>query len=331
MLRSYDLSELNNSSLIQKDQKQQEQKFVIALRYATGLFRFLYTFIISISAFFLFRHADFWPVYLGGKIGSSTANCWDLSGGIALTGVDQDFDQFNSTLRYYFVVQASYQIQSLFFHCFLFILSNTWKLKKSWKDFLRSFSEHIIGLFLLTGSFLFSSWRRLGAVGMFALDASGLFLHLLQITLNAASINKTESSFNGQRNNILHRNENEENFLLNMPDAKFIGRTPKIAMKEKIKGKQIRRNIVWFVHRFLVVPSFMYCRLFVFPFIIWYSAAFESHEWLKQMEHAFVPGWGNVVFYFFNILLMIIMTLNLVLFQRLLFHPHVTQVLKFVE
>ena len=247
MLRSYDLSELNNSSIIRKEQKQQEQTFVYALRYATGLFRFLYTLITSISAFFLFRQADFWPVYLGGKVGSSTANCWDLSGGIALTGVDQDFDQFNSTLRYYFVVQASYQIQSLFFHCFLFILSNTWKLKKSWKDFLRSFSEHIIGLFLLTGSFLFSSWRRLGAVGMFALDASGLFLHLLQIVLNVATTNNSNQRY-----------ENTENFMFQMPkDVKYIGQTPKVTIKEQTKGKQIRRNIVWFVHRFLVVPSFM--------------------------------------------------------------------------
>ena len=64
------------------------------------------------------------------------------------------------------------------------------------------------------------------------------------------------------------------------------------------------------------------------PFIVWYSAAFESQEWLKQMEHAFFPGWGNFVYYFFNGLVMIIVALNFVLFRRLLFHPHVTQALR---
>jgi len=273
MLRSYDLTSTSNSypnfktrktirtvspspsrssspqRNSRKKQRHEEELYISSLRYATALYRFLYTFITSISAFYLFRNAVFWPIYLGGKPTSSTANCWDLSGGIAFAGVDQDFDHFNSRLRYYFVAQASYQIQSFVFHCFLFFGKN-WKLQKSWKDFIRTVAEHMIALILLSGSFLFSSWRRLTAVAMFAMDISGLFLHLLQFCLNYSKLPTSQ---------MTHLTEEEDSMLNHVRDESvLVGNDASVlAKKQRIKSRRKKSNLVWFLHRFLVLPTFM--------------------------------------------------------------------------
>lgn len=341
-LRSYDLSheESENKSFEDNKTKQlrrnqhnnskTQDKYLSALQYATALFRLLYSLITSVSAFYLFRHADFWPIYLGGKSTSATANCWDLSGAIAFVpGVDQDFDHFNSTLRQYFIIQASYQIQSLFFHCFLFLFSSSsWKWKKSPGDFIRTYTEHVVALALLSSSFLFSSARRLGTVALFALDSSGLFLHLLQICLNYNYMEDKDDE-DPDDDDVHHHLLEDYSSIYIKKGSVLVGQNSIVEKKkQKLNKIRSRRNIVWFVHRCLVLPSFMYCRFFILPVIVWYSAAYESHEWLQQMEHAFVPGWSNFVYYFFNGLLMIIVSLNFILFRRLLFHPHVIQVLR---
>ena len=87
-------------------------------------------------------------------------------------------------------------------------------------------------------------------------------------------------------------------------------------------------EVVLFVHRMLTVPMFIYCRLIVLPFILWRSALFESQEWLEQIEYTFTPGWGDRIFFTFNGSLCLIFALNLVLFRRLLFHPHLKQIMK---
>ena len=261
MLRSYDLtSPVKSSPLQQQPQHQQQPQYekrqggqyhqtISAQRYASALFRMLYTSITSISAFYLLRNADFWPVYLGGKPTSSTSNCWDLSWGIAFACVDQDFDHYNSPLRYYFVVQASYQIQSLFFHFVVFLI-RAWKFRKSWTDFLRIVAEHIIALALLPGRFLFSSWRWLCAVAMFALDASGLFLHLLQLCLNSST------AISDDCDNDNDQNEDDEVHM--KTGAVLVGQSQNVDLKrELLKKNQRRKNIMWFIHRCLVLPSFM--------------------------------------------------------------------------
>mmetsp|Transcript_3173 Transcript_3173/g.3800 ORF Transcript_3173/g.3800 Transcript_3173/m.3800 type:complete len:129 (-) Transcript_3173:97-483(-) len=81
-----------------------------------------------------------------------------------------------------------------------------------------------------------------------------------------------------------------------------------------------RPRVISVVHRYVVLPIFIYCRFLVFP-KFWYSAAFESEEWLDQIEKAFMPGSALVLYIFFNGLIMLIFGLNLVFFRRLLFHP----------
>ena len=64
----------------------------------------------------MFRNADFWPRWVGGKeFEGATRHCWDLSGGVALgwvddsgfgRGLDFDYDHENAELRLFFVAQG---------------------------------------------------------------------------------------------------------------------------------------------------------------------------------------------------------------------------------
>lgn len=65
-----------------------------APRYATALFRLLYTTVTVAIALVYFRGSDFWPWYVLGS--GKTSKCWDLSGGISV-GMDSDFDQVRPT------------------------------------------------------------------------------------------------------------------------------------------------------------------------------------------------------------------------------------------
>jgi len=141
--------------------------------------------------------------------------------------------------------------------------------------------EHVIVLALLIGAYLFSGLRRLGAVGIFTLELSSVFLQLLQVSIYAP-----------------------ENSWWRKPE------------------------VVLFVHRALTVPTFVYCRLIVLPFVLWRSALFESQEWLEQIAKVFSPGWAEKLYTMFNGSLCLIFALNLVLFRRLLFHPHLKQIVK---
>eukprot|EP00797_Seminavis_robusta_P007454 Sro150_g068940.2 (686) ;mRNA; f:85138-87195 len=183
--------------------RRKPQRLFAAPRYATAVFRLLYCACSCTMAWYLFRDADFWPSYVGGH--GSTARCWDLSGSLALAkNLDSDFDHRNTLLRRFFLVQASYHLHSGAFHIFsvllLFFLkdggSDGEKQKKKKKDWLsllrtlilpRAMLQHTLSLFFLSISYVFSSLRRLGAIGMFALDFSSLALHLLQTCLNAPS------------------------------------------------------------------------------------------------------------------------------------------------
>jgi hypothetical protein len=84
-------------------------------------------------------------------------------------------------------------------------------------------------------------------------------------------------------------------------------------------------NLIQFVHRFMAIPIFIYSRFFVLPFIVQYSALFESAMWLKQIEHALAPGVAMVIYIFFNGMLLLAFGFNLVYLRRLLFHPSLEQ------
>ena len=272
-----------------------------------------------------FQSAEFWPTWLmGTHPDASTRHCWDLSGSFSALGfLDDDYDAKNGALKYFFLAQAAYQLHSLCFHIVSMLLlllyggsndstasgmrrTNSFavfidnklnpfhrqreqtaksqrlvSMKTSMQSYFRPMMEHCIVLCCLVGAYLFSGLRRLGAVGIFTLELSSVFLQLLQVCIYAPS-----------------------NVFWSKP------------------------SVVIFVHRVLTVPTFIYCRLIVLPFILWRSALFESQEWLEQIEKVFSPGWARQIWLVFNLSLCLIFALNLVLFRRLLFHPHLKQIVK---
>jgi hypothetical protein len=211
----------------------------------------------------------------------------------------EDFDGLDALLKLYYLLQASYHVHSGAFHILTMVL--LWSRRKRYpadnadinknartpqrqkrdsaKPFTaywRSLLQHCIALLLIGGSHLFASTRRLGAIGSFALDASSLSLHLLQLCINAPMT------------------------------------IPPIYIKV--------------LHRGLVIPLFVYCRFYVWPFVVWRSAMFESKEWLQQMESTLFPGIYRAMMYVFTCLTVILLGLNLVLFRRLVNHPHLQRV-----
>jgi len=216
--------------------------------------------------------------------------------------LDDDFDHQNSSLRYFFLGQASYQMHSLCFHGLSMVLLALYgsrgdgrgdvvggggrvasffvSVRTSMKSYIKPIAEHLLSITLIMSSFLFSGTRRLGAIAIFALETSSLFLQLLQICINAPI------------------------------------------------GSRLRRpRTIRIVHRLLAVPVFVYCRFFVVPFVVLYSAVVESRDWIRQIERAMAPGCGVFIYYFFNGLLLVVVGLNFVHLRRLLFHPHVRQIL----
>ena len=58
-------------------------------------------------------------------------------------------------------------------------------MKTSMQSYARPMLEHVIVLALLVGSYSFSGLRRLGALGIFTLEVSSVFLQLLQVCIYA--------------------------------------------------------------------------------------------------------------------------------------------------
>ena len=186
----------------------ESDRLFAAPKYATAVFRLMYCTTCSFIALRYFRDAEFWPPAVGGK--GSTKHCWDLSS-VGAAVMDSDFDHRNTVLRRYFLVQASYHFHSGAFHVvtsiLLWLVSSSSKNKeksspKIWGFIpsgmftfynFRTFLQHSLAVGLIFVTYIFSSMRRLAAVGMFAFDVSSLFLHLLQLSINAPRGSKRES------------------------------------------------------------------------------------------------------------------------------------------
>jgi heme exporter protein D len=204
----------------------------------------------------------------------ATKNCWNLKGS---PGMEEDFDELNSLLKFYYLLQASYHLHSAAFHVLtLGIMWTRHKKRPAQLANWRSILQHSIALVLIVGSHLFASTRRLGAIGSFVLDLSSLLLHALQVFINAPySLDPT---------------------------------------------------VVKVVHLGLVIPVFVYCRFYVWPFVVWRSAWLESKDWLQQMESTLFPGIYVAMMWVFHGLTLILLGLNMVLLKRLVNHPHLQRV-----
>lgn len=187
----------------------------------------MFTSISCFTAYYIFHSAIFWPRQVfGSHVNASTKNCWDLSGSVVFIGaLDEDYDNLNSELKYFFLAQAAYQFHSLNFHLVsmgLLLLygqdseqslgrlrrffggriiqppsqqsqqqmqqnksRRLLSMKTSMQSYLRPCVEHCVVLCLLAGAYLFSGLRRLASVGIFSLEFSSVFLQLLQVCIYA--------------------------------------------------------------------------------------------------------------------------------------------------
>jgi len=210
-------------------------------------------------------------------------------------------------LRRYYLLQASYHFHSAAFHVLTSLL--LWFVSKSSKNkddassptFLgfiptgmltinnvQSFFQHCFSIATIIVTYCFSSTRRLGAIAMFTFDASSLFLHLLQLGINAPK-QQIESS-----------------------SRRIIPTSP---------------TSVRVLHRLIVVPAFCYARFYVFPFVVAYSALEESQDWLRQLENMLIPGTAHYIHGFFVVAFLLFLLMNFIYFWRLLHHPHVMEAL----
>jgi hypothetical protein len=277
------------------EQNQTAERIFAAPKYATAVFRLMYCTACIFIALMYFLDAEFWPAAVGGR--GSSKHCWDLSS-VTAAVMESDFDNHNTVLRRFFLVQGSYHFHSAAFHLLtsllLWLVSSSRKNKEKTTpkilgfipagiitlDNIKTFLQHSLAVSLLAGTYIFSSLRRLAAIGMFAFDVSSWFLHLLQLCINAP------------------------------PGTKRISPT-----------------WVWILHRGLVIPSFCYSRFYVFPFVIGYSALVESQDWLKQLEKMSIPGAAMYMRALFAVWLSLLMFMNVVYVRRLMYHPHVLQAL----
>lgn len=263
----------------------------MAPRYATAVFRLLFCLVSCSWALAKFSRSDFWPVWVGGRMDARTKYCWDLSGSVAIQGasLDSDFDHQNTALRYFFLGQASYQIHSLSFHFLSMMLLLVCSSGRNGDGGCRTFLSARTSLKSYVRPIMEHSFYFVLTVmtymfsGLRRLGAICIFvLEFSSMVLQLLQI------------------------CINAPE------------QSRLKDVKLIRCIV---HRFMAVPIFIYCRFFVLPFIVQYSALFESAMWLKQIEHALTPGVAMVIYMFFNGMLLLAFGLNLVYLRRLLFHP----------
>jgi hypothetical protein len=269
-------------------------------RRTTAMFRLLYSIVSSVAAMYFFRSANFWPSSVGGIKNGKTANCWDLAGALFLDKmIDLDFDNSNSNLRYFFIFEASFYLQNLAFCSVSLIarwyLQGTKRSKAKWTNeetngspvavwtLMLHILEDVIRLTVMLVAFLFSSSRRLGAIGIFTLNFSSIFLSLLQVCMNTKTSNKKQSN----------------------------------------NWCSIRSTKIFILHRWITVPVFIYCRLYVMPFVVWNSIAFESKGWLIQIERGFNScAFATTLYLFGNTMMAITFVLQTVYLHRLFFHPY---------
>lgn len=154
-----------------------QEGFNSAPRLATASFRLVYSGLVAAVAYYFFAKSEFWPIYVGGS--GKTAACWDLSGGLSVAGVDGDFDAQNTALRQYYLTQSAYHWHSGAFHLLSVLLlflrpkeKRPGWIQDSTSSYQRSFLQHSVAILLLSTTYVFSSLRRLGAIGMFVFDVS---------------------------------------------------------------------------------------------------------------------------------------------------------------
>jgi hypothetical protein len=147
-------------------------------RYATALFRLLYTIAASGLALYSFTDANIWLWYAGGT--ESTQNCWDSSSGLTVSGLDADFNLFVASLvSLVFASLSSHYVASI-----TPSYSNRnhaiWALRTNTATHIHSLSQHCLALGSIGIAYVFSNLNLLGGHDHVYLAHKQLFLALFR-------------------------------------------------------------------------------------------------------------------------------------------------------
>jgi hypothetical protein len=287
-----------------------------------------------VSALALFQSADFWPRPVFGRHPhASTRHCWDLSGSFIL--LDDDYDAGNNrALKYFFLAQAAFQLHSLCFH----IVSMLLLLLYGGVGFASVDGDETGGV--LGGNDAIGRPRGGDKRMQQQQHRRNTFQQRRQPRTQRLVSMKTsmQSYFRPMMEHVivlalligaylfsgLRRLGAVGIFTLELSSCTL--QLLQVCIYAPERSILRKPEVVLFVHRMVTIPTFVYCRLFILPFVIWRSALFESHGWLEQIEKVFSPLWAERLYAMFNGSLCLIFVLNLVLFRRLLFHPHLRQI-----
>lgn len=202
-------------------------------------------------------------------------------------GMAEDFDGLDALLKFYYLLQASYHVHSGAFHVLTMVILWARRQRDSRHRSPRRSPKPFTAY-----------WRSLLQHGIALLLIGGS--HLFASTRRLGAIGSFALDVSSLSLHALQ-------LCINAPPT-------------------IPPAYIKVLHRGLVIPLFVYCRFYVWPFVVWRSAMFESKDWLQQMESTMFPGIYRAMMWVFTGLTVILLILNIILFRRLINHPHLERV-----
>jgi TLC domain len=281
-----------------------------APRYATAIFRCCYTTCSIATAWICFSSSNFWPPQVGGSWGKAgqggggrTAHCWNLKGS---PGMAEDFDGLDALLKFYYLLQASYHVHSGAFHILTMILLwNRRRLRQRQEQSNRQQSK----LFLRSPNSKRHGWA---STKPFTSYGRSILQHGIALLLIAGSHLFASTRRLGAIGS----------FVLDV--SSWFLHALQVCINAPVPP--LSPAAIQWVHHCIVIPVFVYCRFYIWPFVVWRSAMFESTDWLKHMESTMFPGIYQAMMWVFTALAAVLLGLNIILFQRLVHHPHLQRV-----
>lgn len=139
----------------------------------SALFQSAWSGILAYLGWKWFHDADFWPDFVLGH--GTISRCWDLVILPQQTD-DRKYEQQNSVLKFYVLLQASYYIHSVTFRLVRWLVR-----RRRRTSLIISMVQTLLALGLLSLAYFFPSLRRLMSIGMFSLDVSSTMRHCWHI------------------------------------------------------------------------------------------------------------------------------------------------------
>ena len=255
------------------------------------------------------------------------------------------------SLKRYFLWQASYHCHAFVFHILTSLWLWAWGRQQQhqqeqhdasqhrpaffWSTAVRfsisSFLQHALALLLIGMAYIFSSIRRLGAVGMFAFDASSVFLHLLQVAMNYAPLPPAPVTETKQTNTTPPLPSQRQRLECTTRSHETSTTTTTVTSSmEQEQQKRRQRTLCRGIFYFGVLPSFVLGRFVIWPALWWSSWTTASAKWFQQLEQTLFWGASWALQCLWNTSLLAVLLFNIWHFRRLVggTHPHLQRILR---